>query len=190
MISLHIFTEEESAKRLFDILISRLFPELNFRVYPHQGKQDLKEALTKTLPVISKKPGSRILVTIDQDSGDCILIKNSILTMVSTHCQCPVKIRIICRELESWFLGDLDSIKKVYPRFNPIFYKNKRTYRNVDLIHNPDKHLLKAIPELKNKNYFPKVEFAEKLAPLMNYDNNTSISFKNTLKGINSLLES
>ncbi len=73
MITFHVFTEERSAKNVFDELLPKILHEnVNFRIYPHQGKQDLERALRTTLPTISKLPGSKILITRDQDNEDCI----------------------------------------------------------------------------------------------------------------------
>jgi hypothetical protein len=72
MTFLHVFTEEESARRVFDIILPKILPDgIYFKVYSHQGKNDLEKALRTTLPTISKIPGSRILITRDQDSADC-----------------------------------------------------------------------------------------------------------------------
>jgi hypothetical protein len=189
MIVLHLFTEEESAKKVFDIILPKLFPGLDFRVYKHQGKQDLENALRKTLPVLCKSPDNRILITRDQNSSDCRLVKQRLKDLIKLNCVSSVMIRIICRELESWFLGDFDALKLTFPRFNPDYYVNKRAFKKVDLLHNPDQHLLKIIPELKGKKYFPKIEMAEKLAPLLNPENNNSESFTNTISGLRKLVE-
>jgi hypothetical protein len=189
MIVLHVFTEEESAKKVFDIILPKLFPGLDFRVYKHQGKQDLENALRKTLPVLCKSPYNRILITRDQNSSDCRLVKQCLKDLIKLNCISPVMIRIICRELESWFLGDLNALKLAFPRFSPEYYVNKRTFKKVDLLHNPDQHLLKIIPELKGKKFFPKVEMAEKLTPLLNIEQNNSISFTNTINGLRKLVK-
>jgi hypothetical protein len=66
MITLHVFTEEASAKNVFQVLLPKIIPEtVYFRIYPHQGKKDLEKALQKSLPSISRIPGSKILVTCD-----------------------------------------------------------------------------------------------------------------------------
>lgn len=72
MTTLHIFTEEPSAKKVFDIILPKLLPQnVSYRVYPHQGKQDLGKALKDSVPTISKIPGSKIIITRDHDSSDC-----------------------------------------------------------------------------------------------------------------------
>ena len=51
--TLHVFTEEASFDKFARYLLSRLIPDVDVRIYPHQGKQDLERALQTTLPTIS-----------------------------------------------------------------------------------------------------------------------------------------
>jgi hypothetical protein len=190
MTFLHIFTEEESAKILFEAILPKLLPEgVFFNVYKHQGKKDLEKGLRTTLPSISKIPGSRILITRDQDSGDCKDVKTRLNEIAFEFCQCPYLIRIVCHELESWFLGDLNAIKCVFPRVNADAYRNKAELRNVDKVVSPNEYLLKIIPEYNGRKYLPKLETAEKISPYLDLDNNTSASFNISISAIRSLVD-
>ena len=83
MTFLHIFTEEPSLKIVLETILPKILSEeVHFQIYSHQGKQDLEKALTKTLPTISKIPGSKILVTRDQDSSDCKELKQNLLQII------------------------------------------------------------------------------------------------------------
>jgi len=188
MTFLHVFTEEESAKILFEAILPKLLPEgVFFNVYKHQGKQDLERGLRTTLPSISKMPGSRILITRDQDSADCKDVKTRINEIAFEYCQCPYLIRIICHELESWFLGDLHAISFVFPRFKPDVFLNKAELRDVDRIVSPNEYLLKIIPEYSGRTYLPKLETAEKISQYLNLDKNNSTSFNHSIAGIRKL---
>lgn len=190
MTTLHIFTEETSAKKVFDHILPKLLPKnASYRIYPHQGKQDLEKALRNTVPSISKIPGSKIMITRDQDSSDCHQVKRSLEEITELNCSCEYKIRIACRQLENWFLGDLEAIRQTYPRFRPDNYQNKAYFRDVDNISSADTFLLKIIPELKRRSTLPKIIVAESIAPHLNLDNNKSKSFNHTLKAIKSLFE-
>jgi hypothetical protein len=191
MTVIHIFTEEPSAKKVFDHILPKLLPEnTSFRVYPHQGKQDLEKALRDSVPSISKMPGSKILITRDQDNDDCVLVKKTIKERIDFNCNCDYKIRIVCRELESWFLGDLKAIKKAYPRFSPEHYQHKADIRNVDNIVSPNKYLLKIIPEFKSQTTLPKLEVADSIAPHLGIESNQSKSFNQMVNAIKELLNS
>ncbi len=69
---LHVYAEELSMKYLLDALLPKVLPEdIKFRVYPHQGKQDLENGLRKTVKTYSKEEGNLLMVTQDKDSADC-----------------------------------------------------------------------------------------------------------------------
>ncbi len=189
MIMLHIFTEEPSLKIVFESVLPKLIPEnVYYQIYSHQGKQDLEIGLRKTLPTISRIPGSRVLVTRDQDSADCKDVKKHLAEVIELNCNCPFKIRIVCRELESWYLGDMLAIEKAYPRFTASQYANKSEFRNVDKIQSPNRTLLRLIPEYSNREYLPKLETAENISPFLNFEFNKSESFKNTIAAILALI--
>lgn len=190
MTVLHIFTEEPSAKILFDTILPSVLSNQNvtYRIYPHQGKQDLERALKTTLPHISKIPYSKILITRDQDSSGCIELKQKLESLIKNTCQCEYRIRIVCKELEAWFLGDLKAIQLAFPRFKPEQYQSKADFKNVDAIINPNHYLLKIIPEYKGKSNLPKLETAERISPFLDLEHNQSSSFNHTLNAIKELL--
>ncbi len=187
---LHIFTEEPSAKNVFESILPNLLPtDVQYRIYPHQGKQDLEKAIQRTVPSISKIPGSKILITQDQDSADCIEVKNNIINLISNKCECEYFVRIVCRELESWFLGDLQAVQKAYPRFKPEHHQAKADFRNVDKIANANKFLLKIIPEYSDRENLPKLEASESISKYLDLENNSSTSFNQTVSAIKKLIE-
>lgn len=188
MITLHIFTEEPSAKNVFDVILPKIIPGISFRVYQHQGKQDLHKALKTTVPSISKIPNARILITRDQDNQDCKEVKNELIKMLDGKCVCPHFIRIVCRELESWFLGDLNAIKKAYPRFKPEQHIGKADFKDVDTIAIPNNYLLRIIPEYQKMETLPKLETSSKISQFLDLDNNTSKSFQHTISAIKQLV--
>lgn len=192
MKKLHIFTEEPSAKICFEALIANgnvvIKDGEQIKIHAHEGKKALEYALSKTIPTISGYSGSKILVTIDQDKNDCKELKAKIEKILRENCRCDYKIRIVCKELESWFLGDLEAVAKSYPRFNIDQHKNKSKMRRVDEIDQPSKKLLKIIPEYKDKKALPKIEASKKISPHLDLNKNTSPSFKNTILAIKTLL--
>lgn len=185
MIFLHIFTEEPSAKNVFEVILPKIIPEnVMFRIYSHQGKQDLERGLRSALPSISRIPNSRILITRDQDSSDCKELKEDLIAIIGNNCNCPYKIRIVCRELEAWFLGDLSAIKKAYSRFRPENYIGRAEFRNVDNLTQPNDYLLKIIPEFTGRETLPKLETSNTIAPFLKIEDNKSTSFNATINAI------
>jgi hypothetical protein len=189
MITLHIFTEEPSARTVFKQILPKLLPEgVAFHIYSHQGKQDLEKALKTTVPIISRLPGARILIIRDQDSGNCKDIKKQLQDLIKDKCKSPFLTRIACHELESWFLGDLKAIKRAYPRFKPENYQHQARFRQVDNIENPNAFLLSIIPEYQGRKWLPKLEVSEKISPCLDLSNNHSTSFNHTVTGIKKLI--
>jgi hypothetical protein len=188
MICLHIFTEEESFKRMVDNVLPKLLSkDAAYKVYVHQGKQDLEHAIRTTIPYISKIPGARILITRDQDLEDCVKLKNRIQNIIRDRCDSPHLIRIVCRQLEAWFLGDLGAVEKAYPRFKSSKYINKTNLQNVDDIQNSDEYLRSILPDYKDRRYLPKLETAEKISAELDITNNSSKSFSHFISGIQKL---
>ena len=190
MTTLYIFTEERSAKNVFDIILPKILPQnVLFKVYPHQGKEDLEKSLPKTIPTISKMPGAKILIVRDQDSGDCRAIKENIRKIIEDKCHCDFSIRIVCKELEGWFLGDLVAIELAYTRFKSSQYKDNANMRDVDSIVNPSDYLCRIIPEYSRSKNLPKIEVSQKISPFLTIENNTSTSFQHTINAIRQLAE-
>ncbi len=188
-ITLYVFTEEPSAKKVFEVILPKMLPEnVYFRVFDHQGKQDLENAIKSTIPSISKIPGARILIARDQDSSNCKEIKRHLQEMINQVCNRPYLVRIACRELEAWFLGDMNAIKQAYPRFKPEQYATRADFKDVDLLHRPDEWLLRIIPEYSGMETLSKVANSENIAPFMDLEHNSSVSFNNTISGIRKLI--
>ena len=182
---IHIFTEELSIKNVLEVILPKILPiDVYYRIYPHQGKEDLEKALSSTLPSISKIPGSKILVTRDQDNNDCIELKQHLDEIISNNCACEYSIRIVCKELESWFLGDMEAIEQAYPRFKAEQHVNKAEFRNVDKIAYANRQLLKHIPEYIDRQTLPKLEVSENISQFMDFSKNKSDSFNHTIKAI------
>lgn len=182
---IHIFVEEPSIKKVLDNIVPKVLPENTFfSVYPHQGKQDLERALNTTLPSISKIPGARIIISRDQDSSDCIELKNILKNIINGRVSCQYKIRIVCKELESWFLGDLMALERAFPRFKAESIAGKAEIRDVDSIVNPSTYILKVIPEYSKTEYLPKVENAERISQFMVLDGNQSKSYNQMIEAV------
>lgn len=187
-IVVHIFVEEPSAKNVLEVILPQILPgNVYFQIYPHQGKQDLEKALNSTVPSISKTHGARILVMRDQDNEDCKDVKKKIIELLRGS-SAPTLVRIVCHELESWFLGDLIAVSKAYPRFKPDSVSSRANFRDVDEIINANEQLLSIIPEYSGRTRLPKIEVSESIAPFMNLTSNNSKSFNNFLSGVNKLI--
>jgi hypothetical protein len=186
MNTLYILTEEPSIKNIFEKVLPQILPQnVTFRILVHQGKHDLENALTYKIASLSRIEGAKILITIDQDTNDCKQLKQKLTDIVNKNCICDYKIRIVCKELESWLLGDLLAIEQAFPRFKSVSLKGRAQIRDVDKIKGkPSDFLLRNIPEYKDREKLPKLVFSKKIAPFMDINNNTSPSFNHTINAI------
>jgi hypothetical protein len=189
MTFLHVLTEEPSMKIVLDALLPKLLPtNMYFRVYPHQGKQNLEKALRSTVPTLSRIPNSRILIVRDKDGHDCLKLKQELVNIMTLTCQSPYRVRIVCRELEAWYLGDVDAIEQAYPRFKADNHRNKQLFRDVDSIGNPVQILLQQVPDYKDRAHLPKLEIAERIAPHLAIERNQSVSFQQFVRAVQQLI--
>jgi len=101
---------------------------------PHEGKSDLQKSIPKKIQAFNNAhPPIGIFILHDQDSNDCKKLKEELVAL----CTKPgnnVKfvVRIVCRELEAWYLGDMKAIEKAYPTFKAKHHINKAVFRNPD----------------------------------------------------------
>jgi predicted ATP-binding protein involved in virulence len=92
-------------------------------------------------------------------------------------------VRIACRELESWYLGDLAAVERALKVKNLALHAQKAKYRIPDKIGNPSSELRSL-----TKGAYQKINGSRSIGKEMNPDNNTSYSFKEFIKGVRRLL--
>jgi len=106
------FLEEPSAREMLEGVLPRILPEdIQIRYLVFQGKQDLEKNLIKRLSGW-RLPDSVFVVIRDQDSGDCKTIKAKLTQLCREAGREGVLVRVACRELESFFWGDLAAVEK------------------------------------------------------------------------------
>lgn len=134
----------------------------------------------------------RIVVIVDQDRDDCQELKNKLCDASSIVTEQKGNIvlnRIAVEELESWFLGDVPAIRAKYERI-PASLSQKAKYRNPDTITGGTWEELDRI--LKKYGYptgLQKIDFAEKVSPYMDVDNNLSKSFQVFRDGLRAIVK-
>ena len=114
MKTLVFFLEELSAREMLKGLLPRILPvdeELECVFVVFEGKHDLEREIERKLRGWMR-PNSKFLILRDQDAGDCRKIKANLLKKCENAGKPDTLVRIACRELESWFLGDLPSVEK------------------------------------------------------------------------------
>lgn len=178
-----IFLVEERSMAVFlKGLLPRFFPDLDFRCYPHEGKQDLARSIPRMLRVW-KTPGDRFVVVHDNDRKDCKELKKGLRARCKEGRREDTLIRIACQELEAWYLGDLPALATAYDSPSVRNLAGKRKFRNPDEIQHPSREIKQEIRS------FQKIAGARLMARHMNPDENRSTSFRVFMRGITGLAE-
>lgn len=184
MARIEILVEEPSMKEFLSILLPTFLPPVwllnyNFFIRSFDGKNDLQKNIPSKIKVFSNLKNEAVGVVImqDQDSADCKELKAKLLDICNRNGDCPKLVRIVCKELEAWYIGDFEAVNKAYPNFKHTNYINKAKFRFPDLC-NPSYELRRILPE------FQKVNAAKRIAPFININNNKSESFNQTISGL------
>ncbi len=132
-----------------------------------------------------RAPDCLFIVVRDQDSGNYMAIKFRLKEICHSAGRPDILVRIACRELESFYLGDLVAVEKGLMIRGLSLMHNKRKYRSPDKLGNPSEELCKI-----TRGIYQKVIGSRMIGPHMNIQSNKSKSFQVLLSGILKLLES
>ena len=182
MTSLVFFLEEPSAREMLKGVLPRLLPN---NVYPQyvvfEGKQDLEKRLPGQLKAWLQ-PNTLFVVLRDQDAGDCVAIKRGLVDKCAAAGKPDTLVRIACRELESFYLGDLAAVGNAIGASNLPQQQRKAKYRSPDKLANPAQELKSIAPE------YQKISGSRAIAPYMNLEKNRSASFNALITGVRGLV--
>lgn len=170
--------EEPSTKYLLDVLLPKILPEgVEFQTIAHRGKRDLQRSIPRKLRGWNEPGEIRFVIVHDQDTKDCVKLKQDILALCEGIGK-KVLVRIACQEMESWYFGDVKALAAAYnmPKLNQISAQKK--YRIPDDIPSPKEELRKLLPSHQQ------IEGAKRVAPYMDIENNSSVSFNQFVSGV------
>lgn len=177
------FLEEKSAEIMLDSILPKILPEnVGYQCITFEGKQDLEKRLPKRLKGWIHTETTQFIVLRDQDSGNCIEIKERLRQICIDAGKPDVLVRIACHELESFYLGDLQAVAQAFEKTNIIKLQNNQKFRNPDNLSNPVQELERLIPE------YQKISGSRKIAPYMDINHNSSTSFNILVSGIKKIL--
>lgn len=183
MRTLLFLLEEPSARDLLEGLLPRLLHErVIARFLVFEGKQDLERNVARKIRGW-QQPDTHFVVLRDQDAGDCHAIKANLQQLVPQDKKDSTTIRIACRELEAWALGDWAAIANAYDRPKLAELDRKSLYRAPDGLSSPVRELRKHVPG------YQKRDGARRLGPLLTPDRNRSNSFRVFCRTITALTE-
>lgn len=182
MSELVFLLEERSAEELLKGMLPLILPkEFQFRCIAFEGKQDLEKQLVRRIRGYLR-PDARFIVMRDQDSGDCRLIKAALVDKCRQAGRNDSLVRIVCRELESWYLADLEAVEKGLEVKGLSKKQAKAKFRDPDNFSSPYKTLI----ELASA--YQKISGSRAIGPFMDLNNTRSSSFSALISGIRRII--
>lgn len=173
-----VLVEEPSAYEIVRAISAKL--EIGERVLAlkHQGAGDLERSLTNKIAK-DPFPNTKFLVLRDADGKDCIALKKKLLAMAPNSRRQRTKVRIVCQELEAWYLAQPTALrsagllKKALPR--------SILATDPDTIADPKRRLLQHIHDRGQ------IDISRKIAPFLDPASNKSRSFSHFVSALRAL---
>ena len=181
--NLVILTEEPSMKVTLEALLPKLgIDPARVTIIPHQGKSDLEQSIPRKLRAW-QVPGARFLILRDNDRAPkCVEVKRNLSDLVERAGKAEFsKVRIVCQELEAWFLADAAALREAgyLGAGKPPGFARK----DPDAIPYPVHEMERLRPG------YGKISGARDIAPHLDPDNTRSASFRNTVRALRALTE-
>lgn len=179
MTTLVFFLEEPSAREMLKGVLPRIVSEefiCEFKIF--EGKQDLEKRLCGILRAW-RKPHPVFMILQDQDSGNCVSIKEKLVGFCKQSGKEDALVRVACRELESFYLGDLMAVEKGLGLNGVASKQNNKKFRDPDRLGNPSEELFKLTEGL-----YQKISGSRAISPYLDLSKNRSHSFLVLLEGI------
>jgi uncharacterized protein YktA (UPF0223 family) len=174
--------EEPSMREVLEVILPQILSvNFSFVCIPHNGKSHLTKSIKSKISGW-REPNVQFVIIHDKDAMDCVSLKKELFNLADEAERPDTLIRIVCTELESWFLGDFDAIEK---GFNTRLTKKKNMvlYRNPDNIGNAKQELRKLIPA------YQQISGSRSIAQFMTIEKNKSKSFQVFIAGVRRLCE-
>lgn len=178
--------EEASMEEMLRGFLPTLFPDWlegqHWQCIPHEGKSDLEASIPRKLRGW-REPGVRFVVLRDKDNAPCENVKGRLVRMCEQAGRPDTLVRIPCRELESWYLGDLLAVENALGVSGLASMQEKRKFRAPDNLGNPSQELRHLVPG------YQKRASSREIGLHLVVDRNRSHSFGIFVSGLKKMVE-
>ncbi|MBE9067159.1 DUF4276 family protein [Leptolyngbya cf. ectocarpi LEGE 11479] len=147
-----------------------------------EGKTDLEKNLSRKLRTWLN-PRTKFVILRDQDSGNCTDVKNNLVRLCNQAGKPNTLVRIACRELESWYIGDLKAVENGLGLSGLAKQQDKQKFRNPDMLNNAYEELSKV-----TTRKYQKVSGSRATGPYLDKKRNCSQSFQVFVTGIETVV--
>lgn len=124
-------------------------------------------------------PNARFIIMRDQDQSDCRSLKADLATHCPDSHRLRTTIRIACRELEAFYLGDLQAVETGLGIKGLAAKQGQAKYRVPDQLRSPSGEL-----EKLTGGVYQKVAGSRAIAPHLNLHTPLSRSFHHLLDAV------
>ncbi|MEH2249965.1 DUF4276 family protein [Nostoc sp.] len=192
---IEFLVEEPSTEVALNFIVPKILGDTHtLKIHNFQNKDRLLKRLPDRMKAYANfvPDDWRIVILVDEDRSDCQELKRKLCdasSVVTKHKGNIVLHRIAVEELESWFIGDVTAIRAEYEKI-PVSLSQQAKFRNPDTIKGGTWEQLDKI--LKKYGYetgLQKIDFAEKVSPHMDVENNLSRSFQIFRDGLRSIIK-
>lgn len=196
-----ILVEGQCELTTLSIIMSNILGEYGYRntwkIHKHQGigtipvnteqvnpnDRSLLGQLPAKIRAYNKvnDPNRVIIVLMDLDSFDQNLLHESLEALIPVGSGLNIRFCFAVEELEAWFLADKNSILAAYPAANEVIHSSYvqdsicGTWETLGRVLNSD---ISSFPKRDRRVLMEKCDWAKKISPHMNVDQNLSPSFE------------
>ncbi|MBJ7296676.1 MAG: DUF4276 family protein [Dolichospermum sp. JUN01] len=181
---IEFLVEEASTEIALKEIVPKIIGNVHtFKIHNFQNKDRLLKRLPERMKAYANfiHDDWRIVVLVDEDRSDCQELKKKLCHASSIVTQKKGNIvlhRIVVEELESWFIGDVAAIRAEYEKI-PVSLSQQAKFRNPDAIKGGTwEELDKILKKYGYETGLQKMDFAQKVSPHMDVENNQSRSFQ------------
>jgi hypothetical protein len=168
------FVEEDSMKAFLENFLSRLgISTTAYNISVFEGKNQLKKNLTPKMNQW-RLPNTQFFVLMDNDNKpNCKDVKLALFKQCEEANRPDTIIRLVCQELEAWYLGDLTTVSNYYNQPIKLPTLKQITQQNIkpDSVDKPS--------ELLKQQFlnFKKGDLARYMGKHITLEGNSSVSF-------------
>lgn len=140
--------EEPSMRVLLDDWLPRLFPGWvdgqQFYAYRMKARATWIGALRESwLPGAF---GDHFVVLRDNDGADCVAVKRSLQALCAQGGRPETMVRLVCQELEGWYLGDLAALAAAFDEPKVDTPAHRKRFKDPDAWQKPSVEVKRLVP--------------------------------------------
>ena len=173
-----ILVEEPSAFEVARAIARTLGLYDRVTVLKHQGAGDLERSYAGKI-ANDPFPNTKFLILRDADNKDCRPLKQKLVEGVPAEKRGRTRVRIVCQELEAWYLAQPEALAAARALRKPIAGSKLRG--DIDLIGDPKRLFL------RHAHDSGQIELARRIGPHLNPASMRSTSFRHFIAALREL---